>query len=122
MFSAHDLSGMQETQNDAMPDLGVLKRRVMASDGFGGNTTASLTTVATDVPCRITPAQVQAMGGQIDRAMDLEKYTMRFEIGTDVQDRDIFEWEGLTIVIDDVKLPRSYATVITAMGEVVKGG
>lgn len=120
MFSSDDLAGMRATQTSAMPDLGVLKRRVMESDGFGGHTTASLTTVASNVPCRVTPAQVQAMGGQADRALELEKYTLRFPYGTDVRDRDLFVWEGQTIEIEDVKAPRSYGTVVTASGERVK--
>lgn len=103
-----------------MPELVTIKRRVMASDGFGGNTQASLSTVATDVPARISPAQVMAMGGQGDRALELEKWNVRMPHGTDLQDRDVIEWGSQTIKVEEVKSPRSFATNVSAIGEIVK--
>lgn len=122
MFTAEEITAMQDTQAAAMPDLGVIKRRTMADDGFGGATTATWATIASDVSARVTPAQVQGMGGQADRKLDVELYTLRFEWGTDIQDRDQFIWAGQTIEISEVKVPRSFGTVTTCSGRVVKGG
>ena len=114
---------MRATQEgEGMPDTCVIKRRVMASDGFGGHTQASLTTVASDVPCRITPSQVMVAGGQADRKLELEKWSVRVPYGTDIQDRDLIEWQSVTIQVEEVKSPRSYSTAISAIGEVVKSG
>jgi len=103
-----------------MPELVTIKRRVMQSDGFGGNTVMGLTTIATDVPARITPSQVMAMGGQGDRALELEKWNIRVPVDTNIQDRDLLVWDEQEIMVEEVKSPRSYATAISAIGEIVK--
>lgn len=120
MFTTADMADMQSTQNDAMPELVTIKRRMMQSDGFGGNTEMGLTTIATDVLARITPSQVMAMGGQGDRSLELEKWNIRVPAGTDLQDRDHIFWDEQEIVVEEVKSPRSWATAISAIGEIVK--
>lgn len=122
MISDYDLEAMREAQAFAMPDVGTVQRRVASADGFGGHQGGTWETVATGVRARVTPAQTMAMGGQGDRSLELDIYTLRFEWGSDVQDRDRFVWEGQTIDITEVKVPRSFGTVLTAKGEVVKGG
>lgn len=121
MFTADEMQAMRDMQAEAMPDTGTIKRATYMSDGFGGHNQTSWATIASNVACRVTPAQLQGMGGQADRTLDIEKYTLRFEWGTDIQDRDRFEWEGQVIEIEDVKVPRSFGTVITCTGEVIKG-
>lgn len=121
MFTADEMQAMRDMQAEAMPDTGTITRAGYTSDGFGGHNQTSWATVASNVPCRVTPAQVQGMGGQADRTLDIEKYTLRFEWGTDIQDRDRFEWEGQVIEIEDVKVPRSFGTAVTCTGEVIKG-
>lgn len=120
MLTAAELASMRAQQTAAMPELVTIKRRVLATDGFGGYEQASLTTVATDVPARITPAQVMTMGGQGDRALELEKWIIRVPYGTDLQDRDLIEWGTQEIKVEEVKSPRSFATNVSATGEVVK--
>ena len=111
---------MRATQEEAMPDLATIKRETRASDGFGGHDVSGLTTVASNVPARITPSQVMAAGGQADRYLELERWNVRMPYGTDLQDRDLIEWDGQTIRVHEVKYPRSWATAISAIGEIVK--
>lgn len=120
-MSDYELTQMRATQTSAFPDLATIRRRSITSDGFGGATTGTPTQIATDVPARFTQAQVQVMGGQVGRALLLEKWTIRMPYGTDLQDEDFVDWQGnsLTIKVEDVK-ERSWDTAVSAMGEVVK--
>ena len=126
MFTIDDMEGMEQTQLDDMPDHGAVERQASSSDGFGGKTVGAKpednrTTIHARVSARVTKAQTQAMGGQSSRQVEIEKWTLRFPLGTDIQERDYFVWEegGFTIQIDETK-PRSYATVLSVMGERVK--
>lgn len=122
MFSDYELSEMRDEQELGMPELVTIKRAVKTSDGFGGYNTTSYTTVATDVPARITPSQELVAGGQADRQLQLGRWSLRVPYGTDLQERDQVEWtaQSMTIEIEQVKSPRSYHTAISAIGEVIK--
>jgi hypothetical protein len=102
-----------------MPESVTIKRRALTSDGFGGATTGTPSTVASAVPARITQAQVQVMGGQAGRALLLEKWTVRMPVGTDLQDEDFIIWGTITLQVEDVKA-RTWDTCVSAMAEVVK--
>ena len=119
MLPAYELAQMRAVQVEAMPDLVTIKRRALTSDGFGGGTTGTPTTVASNVPARITQAQVQAMGGQFGRTLELEKWTVRVPFGTDLKDEDFVIWGAITLQVEDVK-DRSWETCISAQAEVVK--
>lgn len=118
-MSDYELTQMRTTQDDAMPELITIKRRVLTSDGFGGASTGVPTTVATNVPARIAQAQVQMMGGQLGRTLELEKWTVRVPFGTDLQDEDFVIWGTMTLQVEDVK-DRSWETCVSAAAEVVK--
>lgn len=118
-MSDYELGQMRATQESAMPEVVTIKRRAITSDGFGGSTTGTPTTVASNVPARITQAQVQTMGGQAARDLLLEKWTVRMPTGTDLQDEDFVVWGSLTLQVEDVK-NRTWETCVSAMGEVVK--
>lgn len=110
---------MRSTQTEALPELVTIKRMVVASDGFGGYAESSLTTVASDVPARITEAQLQTMPGQAARDLLIEKWTLRLPHGTDLQDEDLVIWGATTFKVENVK-GRSWDTAVTATAEVVR--
>lgn len=120
MFNEQDLEDMRAAQDEAMPESVEIQRRTVVADGFGGNGTAAWLTRALAVPARITPSQVMAMGGQGDRSLELEKWNVRMPYGTDLLDGDRVLWGDQTIKVEEVKSPRSYATNVSAIGEIVK--
>jgi hypothetical protein len=120
-ISAEELAGLRTHQEGAMPELVTIKRRgAQTQDGKGQFVQAAYVTVASDVPARITPSQVMMAGGQGDRALELEKWQLRFPHDTDVQDRDLIVWGTIEIEVEDVKQARSWMTAISATGEIVK--
>ena len=120
MFSDQQLADMQATQEDAMPERVTIERRTLKTNGLGGTSTAAWVVQATRVPARISPSQVLNMGGQGDRNLELEKWNIRMPYGTDLRDRDRIIWGAQTIGIEEVKAPRSFATNVSANGEIVK--
>ena len=120
MFTSQQLADMQATQETAMPERVVIERATIKSDGFGGHTTDQWNEVAVDVPARITPSQVLNMGGQGDRMLELEKWNIRMPHGTDLLDKDRILWGAQTIHVEEVKAPRSFATNVSAIGQVIK--
>ena len=111
---------MRETQEDAFPDRVTIKRRVMADDGFGGFAQESLKVIGSDIPARVTQAQVQAFGQGLGRDLDIEKWTIRMPHGTPVKDSDWVYWGDYIIEVETIK-PRSYATAVSIQGERIKG-
>ena len=120
MFSNQQLADMQATQESAMPERVTIERATIKSDGFGGHSTDQWVEVAVNVPARINPAQVLAMGGQGDRMLELEKWNIRMPHGTDLRDKDRILWGTQSIHVEEVKTPRSFATNVSAIGEIVK--
>jgi len=118
-FGGFELERLRVSQDSAMPELVTIKRRVTSSDGFGGIRTDTPLTIATDVPARITQAQVQIMYGQASRALELEKWSVRVPHGTNLQDEDFVIWGDLTLQVEDVK-DRSWDTCVSARAEIVK--
>jgi hypothetical protein len=102
-----------------MPESVTINRRTLVSDGFGGYQDAALVTVAEDVPARLTEAQTQAMPGQLDRALLIDKWTVRMPYGTDLQEEDLIVWGDKTLVVETVK-ERSWDSAVTAVAEVVR--
>ena len=121
-LTEYQLIQMRETQETAYPDKVVVRRIVRTDDGFGGVTTGNAEVVHDDVPCRITPAQTQMMGGQADRPLEIEKWGVRFPVGADIRDKDILTQvsTGLQMQVEDAKNPKSYQTAFTVMAEVVR--
>ncbi len=121
MISARDLAGMRATQDDAMPDLITIQRRVMTDDGFGGYNETSRLTIATDVACRITPSQQLEGLGQLGRPVEVASYIVRVPIGTDVRDEDfiIRKSDSVELQLERVKVPRSWDTLISCEAEIV---
>ena len=120
MFSDYDLASMRAVQETAMPERVTIERRTVKTNGLGGTSTDAWIVQAIRVPARITPAQVQLMGGQGDRMLELEKWNLRFPHGTDLLDGDRVLWGAQVIKVEEVKSPRSFATNVSATGEVIK--
>lgn len=124
MLSDYELRGMRETQGRAAPELVDVYRRTLTSDGFGGATTGTPQLIYSQIPARITQAQVQGMGGQLARMLLLEKWTIRFTYTDDldrpdIQDEDIIKWGTMELQVEDVK-DRSWETCVSVTAEVVK--
>jgi hypothetical protein len=120
MFSDTELDAMRAVQETAMPERVTIERRTLKTNGLGGTSTDAWVAVATKVPARISPSQVLNMGGQGDRNLELEKWNIRMPHGTDLQDKDRIVWGTQTIGVEEVKAPRSFATAVSANGEIVK--
>jgi hypothetical protein len=120
MLSDNELASMRATQEEAMPERVTIERRTVKTNGLGGTSTNAWVVQATRVPARITPAQVQMIGGQGDRMLELEKWNLRFPHGTDLRDLDRVLWGTQIIGVEEVKSPRSFATNVSAVGEIVK--
>lgn len=123
-MSDYELRQMRKTQLSAAPELVDVYRRVLSDDGFGGRTTEQPMLLYSQIPARIAQAQVQAMGGQAGRTLLLEKWTIRFMYTDetdrpDIQDEDLVDWGDIRLQVEDVK-DRSWETVVSCMGEVVK--
>lgn len=118
-MSDYELGQLRATQESVMPELVTIERKSIVSDGFGGATTQANTTVATNVPARITQAQVIPMAGQAARTLELEQWTIRVPHGTDLQDEDYVIWGSFTLIVEDVK-DRFWNTCVTASAEIVK--
>ena len=101
-----------------MPDMVDIRRTERAPDGMGGWNARGERVVYSGLPARVTKAQTQAMGNRTGRDIELEKWIIRLPVGTDVRERDLIDWEGLVIEVDEIK-PRSWQTAITVSGEVV---
>lgn len=115
---AREIASMQKVQATAMPDQAAVTRTVRATDGFGGFDEDSTLVIFESVACRITKAQVQEF--RSGSMAEVEKWTVRLPIEAEglVKERDLIYWmQGdLTIEVDEIK-PRTYATVVTVMGE-----
>lgn len=122
MFDTWQLTQMQNTQEQAFPDRVTVRRIVYTDDGFGGLNTGVAVVVSDDVPCRINPAQTQMLGGQASRQLEIEKWTLRFPVGTDIQDADVLTWDrgDIQLQVETAKTPKSWETALTVQAEVVR--
>lgn len=122
MLDTWQLAQMRETQEDAFPDRVTVRRITYVDDSFGGVSTGIAVVVADDVPCRISPAQVQMLGGQASRQLEVEKWTVRFPVGSDIQDADIISWDSkdIQLQVETAKDAKSYQTAFTVQAEVVR--
>lgn len=119
MFSRRDLRLMRRTQANALPDRVTIHRQIANADGFGG-WTPSDDPIATNVPARITEAQMLNFPGQGSREILVEKWTIRLPWGTDLRDGDIIEdTAGNRYEVDNVKA-RNWDTTVSAALKVVK--
>jgi hypothetical protein len=121
LLTSVDLRHIRQTHLAHMPDQATILRRVLTDDGFGGVTNNPLTTIATGVPCRITEAQMQDLGGQGARNVDVEKWTIRMPRGTNIKDEDFIVWasgNGEQFQVEDVK-GRTNEGVLTIKAEIV---
>ena len=123
MLDDWQMMSMQVTQEDGLPDKLDIYRIARTSDGFGGTNTTAAALVSDDVPCRATPAQVQMLGGQADRQLEIEKWTVRVPVGIDIRDDDILvitTQGNEQLQVESAKHPKSWETLRTAMCEVVR--
>ena len=120
-FTDRELRQMANEQEQWLPELVTIERRSLTDDNFGGVTSGARTVVQSNVPARITQAQVFDLGGQLARQLDIEQWTVRVPLGTDVKDEDYVVWgsRGITIQVSDLK-SRSHETVISCKGVRVK--
>jgi hypothetical protein len=123
MIDEWQLHSMRSQQTESFPDLVDIKRLVRTADGKGGFSTGVPDVIADEVPASITPAQQMMAGGQADRGLELEKWTVRLPWGTDVQDGDVLEWakEGIQLQVENAKVSKTRGTAVTCSAEVVKG-
>lgn len=123
-LSAWDLQGMRDTQDAHLPDKMDVYKITYTSDGFGGvNQNATLDLVADDVPCVVTPAQVQMLSGQADRQLEVEKWTVRAPVDYDIRDEYILvvtSMGGQQLQVESAKRPKSYETLGTYMCEYIR--
>ena len=119
------LESLRQTQVAGFPDRSNIHRLVRASDGMGGWTTADpdSSQVSAGNPCSITPGAQLQTGGQADRGLELENWTITFPWETDVQDGDVVEWvkEGKQFTIINAKTSRTRGTAVRCTAEIVKG-
>lgn len=103
-----------------MPDLLDITRLVGSTSSIGSFMSEGTVVVATNVPCRITPAQQLTSLGERSQPIDVDKYTIRMPKGTDIQKRDFvtIQGSGLKLEIEFIKLPRSWDTLITAQADI----
>jgi hypothetical protein len=120
-FTTRELRLLANEQEQWLPELVTIERRTLTDDTFGGVTSGARTVVQSNVPARVTQAQVFDLGGQLARGLDIEQWTVRVPLGTNIQDEDYVVWgaKGITIQIKDIK-DRTHATVISCKGEKVK--
>lgn len=119
MFKGDDLKRMRETQHEALPDEVTIKRNVRSDDGFGGTSVTSQQTIATDVPCRFFPGQMEEVLGQMARQQERNVYTFRFKKDADVQDKDVLvlQSDSTEYKVERIKSPRSYQNLLTVEAE-----
>ncbi len=122
-LSEAQLESMRATQEDHLPDVLTITRMNRVSDGKGGWKAAAPTTIASDVPCAVVVMQQMVAGGQADRGLEIEKWTVTFEWGTDVQDGDVLEWtaESIQLQVEDAKVSKSNGTAVRCTAELIKG-
>jgi len=125
MIDPWQLESMRQTQVASFPDVVDIYRLVRTADGKGGFTTADFNNsqVNDEVPCTITPANQMVAGGQADRGLELEKWTVTFPWGTDVQDGDVLVWhkESVQLQVEDAQSSKTRGTAVRCTAEKVKG-
>lgn len=123
LIDDYQLYCMRDMQLKSYPDLVDVYRLSRVADGKGGFSPAQRSLVVDEVACTITPAQQLVMGGQADRGLEVEKWTVRLPWGTDVQDADLLHWasEGIWLQVEDAKVSKTRGTAVSCMAEKVKG-
>lgn len=121
MLSNSDMAAMRQTQEMALPDRMDVYKITYTPDGFGGNSqNPTLELMSDDVPCRVNPAQVQMLGGQADRQLEIEKWTVRAPVTVTILDEYILvvtTMEDLQLQVESAKRPKSWETAATFMCE-----
>lgn len=114
-----ELRLMSQAQETHFPEVVDILRMVTASDGFGGQTKHEPAVHLMDIPARVTQAQVQALGGEAARDIEVEAWTVRLPLGTDIRENDYIQWGDHRLQADEVK-DRTYETVLTVAAKKVK--
>jgi len=114
-----ELRLMAQTQESFFPEVVDILRMVTSGDGFGGQTKHEPEVVLSDIPARVTQAQTQALGGEAARDIEVENWTVRLPIGTDIRENDYVQWGDIRIQADEIK-DRSYETATSISGKRVK--
>jgi len=114
MLSIRDLTKMRATQDEALPDLMDISRPTGTESIIGGRIPGAPAMVAAGVKCRLFPGQMQTMRGQLARPIDVHAFTVRYEITTDLQERDTVTIAGEDYEVENVKRARSWETIQTA--------
>ena len=121
-LSDYDLEQMQATQTAHMPDTVAISRIVRAADGLGGFTTGASTVVDAAAACSVSHSTQVEKGGQADRGLEVEQWTVTFPWGTDVQDGDVLTYGAIVLQVVDAKVSKTRGTAVRCTADVVKGG
>lgn len=121
MLSDADLEGMRATQEVALPDLCDIARESGGSTStIGSQISGAHAPIAANVPCRVTPAQMYVTLGERAQPLDIDRYTIRLPLGTDIKKRDqvTIQGSGLMLEVERVRSPRSWETVLTIEADI----
>lgn len=116
MLSDRQIALMRTQQQEAMPLLIDIERWVYESDGIGGTRrTPTRSVIASAVESRWRAGEFEGQFGQASRELEIEHWTVRIPIGTEVADEDILviPEDDTEYRIERVREPKSYDTVIT---------
>lgn len=114
MLSVQDLAKMRSTQDEALPDTMDITRPTGTQSSIGSRIEGNNSVVAVGIKCRLTPAQMQVVTGQLARPIDVHAYTLRYELTTDLQERDVVIISDVSYEVENVKRDRSWETIQTA--------
>jgi len=114
-LSPCDLAGIIDTVTSAFPDTGTLyKRDWSASDGYGGTTVQTTSTI--DTPCR-----VQAKIGDLAKDADasglmVQEFNVFVPPTLAVSPKDEFLYKGVLMQVQGIAAPQTEQTFIEFMG------
>lgn len=120
-LTAYQLQSMRQTQDSHYPDSVKVERLVRVADSKGGFTTGTPAVIYTDLPCTITPGAEMKAGGQADRGLEMELWTMTCSWGSDVQDDDLLTYAGRQLQVLDAKRDKSNGTALRCNAKIVEG-
>lgn len=101
MFTAEELAGMRDTQEDALPETASIYSVPLSSDGQGGYTEDALSLLST-AACRVAPAEGMYAQMLAERLGVLQLWRITLPAGTIVAHANRIVVSGVTYqVIED---------------------
>jgi hypothetical protein len=112
IFTASEMAGLKALQLSSLTDSVDIKRMVLGADGFGGQT-ATNTTAASSVPCRIR-AMTSTRGEEVlaGRLQGRTPWEITLPTTTDVRESDTIVFGSITYEVIAVRGPGTYMTAI----------